>query len=227
MRIVFKIGGSIICPDGAPDIAYVRKLSKFLINLKRKNKIIVVVGGGKMTKDYIRSTRALKPSESLLDAMGILGARMNAMVVIASLGRHAYDKVVRNREDLEHGISTGKIVVMGGTVPGQTTNAVAVAAAQLSRSDVLIIGTNVKGIYDKDPKKFRNAKMIPKMKTKQLYELVRVKKHVAGPMTVMDPVAARLLERSKIRTVLLDGRNIANLKKAIERKNFVGTVIEQ
>lgn len=226
MRIVFKIGGSIICPDGVPDIAYVRKLSKFLINLKRKNKIIVVVGGGKMAKDYIRSARALKPTENLLDIMGILGARMNAMVVIASLGKHAFGKVVRNREDLDHGISTGKIVVLGGTTPGQTTNAVAAAAAQFSRSDMLVIGTNVKGIYDRDPNKFKNAKMLKKITPKDLHKMVNVKKHLAGPLTVMDPVAARLLERSKIKTILLDGRNIPNMKKAIERKNFVGTLIE-
>jgi uridylate kinase len=56
--------------------------------------------------------------------------------------------------------------------------------------------------------------------------MVKVKKHIAGPLTVMDPVAARLLERSKIKAVLLDGRNLANMKKAITRKHFVGTLIE-
>jgi uridylate kinase len=226
MRIVFKIGGSLICPRGIPDVAFVKRLSKFLLEVKRKNKIVIIVGGGKMAKDYIRSTRALKPSESLLDSMGILGSRMNAMVIMAALGKQAYPKVVKNREELEHGISTGKIVVLGGTVPGQTTNAVAVAAAQFFKSDMLVIGTNVKGIYTKDPKKYRNAKMIPKIKSKDLYQMVKVKKHMAGPLTVMDPVAARLLERSKIKAILLDGRNLANIKKAITRKNFVGTTIE-
>ncbi len=226
MRIVFKIGGSIICPKGVPDLAYIKRLSRFLLELKRKNRIIIVVGGGKMAKDYIRSARTLKPSENLLDSMGILGSRMNAMVIMASLGRQAYPKVVKNREELEHGISTGKIVVLGGTVPGQTTSAVAVAAAQFFRSDMLVIGTNVKGIFTKDPKTHRNARMLPRIKSKDLYNMVMVRKHMAGPMTVMDPVAARLLERSKIKAVLLDGRNLANMKKAIMRRNFVGTIIE-
>jgi len=226
MRIVFKIGGSVICPKGVPDVAYVKKLSKFLMNLKRKNRIIIVVGGGKMTKDYIRSTRKLKPPENLLDSMGILGSRMNAMVVIASLGKQAYPKVVKNREELEHGVSSGKIVVLGGTIPGQTTNAVAVAAAQFFKSDMLVIGTNVKGIYTKDPKRYKNAKMITQITAKDLYQMVKVKKHTAGPLTVMDPVAAKLLERSKIKAILLDGRSLANIKRAITRKNFVGTLIE-
>jgi uridylate kinase len=225
MRIVFDIGGSVICPKGVPDINYVRRLSKFLISMKKKNAIIVVTGGGRMTKEYIRATRKLGPSEPLLDRIGILGTRMNAMVLVAGLGKHAYPKVVEHKEDLEHGISSKKIVVLGGTIPGQTTDAVAVAAAQFFRADMLVIGTNVKGVYDKDPKKYRNAKMISKITPKQIYSMVKVKKHMAGPLTVMDQIAARLLERTKTRTVFLDGRNLKNIKSALEGKKFVGTLI--
>jgi uridylate kinase len=226
MRIVLDVGGSIICPDGSPDINYLKKLSKFLVLLKKKHGLIVVAGGGKMTKNYIRSARLLKPGENLLDRIGILGTRMNALVLVAALGKHAYGSVAKNKEELEHGISSGRIVVMGGTVPGQTTDAVAVAAAQIFRADLIIIGTNVKGVFDKDPNKFRNAKMLRKISPNDLRRMVKVKKHTAGPLTVMDPVAAKLLERSKIRTVLLDGRDIPNMKKAIGRANFTGTIIE-
>jgi uridylate kinase len=226
MRIVFDIGGSIICPDGVPDINFIRKVSGFLVSMKKKHRIIVVTGGGKMTKNYIRSARSLKPSENLLDRIGILGTRMNALVVMAALGKHAYDKVVKNKEELEHGIASGKIVILGGTVPGQTTDAVAAAAAQIFKADLILIGTNVKGVFDKDPNKYKNAKMIKKISPKDLHKMVDVKKHLAGPLTVMDPVAARILERSKIKTVLLDGRNIPNMKKAIDKKDFVGTIIE-
>ena len=226
MRIVFDIGGSIICPDGSPDINFVKKLSNFLINMKKKHRIIVVTGGGKVAKSYIKSTRLFKPSETLLDNIGILGTRMNALVLMAALGKHAHGKIVRNKEELEHGISSGKIVIMGGTVPGQTTDAVSVAAAQLFRADMIIIGTNVKGVYDKDPNKHKNAKMLKKISPKDLHCMVNVKKHTAGPLTVMDSVAARLLERSKIMALVLDGRNILNMKKAVERKKFAGTIIE-
>jgi len=226
MRIVFKIGGSIICPNGVPDTGYVKRLSRFMINFKKKNEIIVVTGGGKMTKDYIRTTRTLKPAETLLDRMGILGARMNALVVIAALGKHAYPRVVENREELEHGISSGRIVVLGGTVPGQTTNAVAVAAAQFFRADMLIIGTDVKGVYDKNPKKYRNAKMLDKISPKEIYNTMKIKKHKAGPMIVMDQIAAKLLDHAKIKTIFLNGRNLENMKKAIDGKKFIGTVIE-
>jgi len=226
MRIVLDIGGSILCPDGVPDIRFIKKVSQFLLRLKKRHSILVVTGGGKMTKNYIRAARELKPSEALLDRIGILGTRMNALVLMAALGHHAYGSVVKSREELEHGLSSGKIVILGGTVPGQTTDAVAVAAAQIFSADLIVIGTNVKGVYDKDPNRFKNAKMLRKISPRELHAMVKVKKHVAGPLTVMDPVAAHLLERSKIRALVLDGRDIPNMKKAIERKTFAGTVIE-
>jgi uridylate kinase len=225
MRIVFGIGGSIICPKGLPDINYLKKLSSFLVKLRKKHEIIIVIGGGKMTKDYIRTTRKLKPSEKLLDHMGILGTRMNALALVAALGKHAYPKIVENKEELEHGIASKKIVVLGGTVPGQTTDAVAVAAAKFFRADLLIMGANVRGVYDKDPHKYKNAKMLPATSPKEVYRMVRVNKHMAGPIGVMDRVAAKLLVDTKIKTIFLDGRKLDNMKNALQGKKFTGTVI--
>jgi uridylate kinase len=226
MRIVFDIGGSILCPKGTPDLNYVKKLSKFIIDLKRnRHRIIVVTGGGRIAKSYIEAARTFRPDEDTLDFIGILGTRMNAMVLISALGKHAYNRLVKNKERLEEAIKSGKVIVMGGTVLRQTTDAVSVAAAEFFNADLIIIGTDVKGIYDKDPDKHRNAKMLRNMTAKELHEMVKVKKHRAGPLTIMDPLAARILEHTKIRTIVLDGRNFSNMKKAIKGKKFVGTVI--
>ena len=226
MRIVLDIGGSVLCPEGIPDVNYIKKLSKFVIDLKRKkHRIIIVTGGGKIAKGYIKATRVFKPKEDLLDFIGILGTRMNAMVLIAALGKHAYDRVVRSKDGLEHGIKSGKIVVMGGTVARQTTDAVSIAAAKIFNADLILIGTDVKGIYDKDPNKHRNAKMLKSISAKKLYEVVKVKKHRAGPLTIMDPVAAKLLDYTKIKIIVLDGKDFSNMKKAIYGKKFAGTVI--
>ncbi|MCK5023375.1 MAG: UMP kinase [Candidatus Aenigmarchaeota archaeon] len=227
MRIVFDMGGSIICPEGTPDINFVKKFSKFLIGLKKKRHgIIIVTGGGRVAKNYIKAAREFKPDEDILDSIGILGTRMNANVIISALGKHAYRNVAETREDLEHGINSGKIVVMGGTVPGQTTDAVSVAAAQFFSAKMIIIGTDVKGIYDKDPDKYKNAKLLKKISAKKLFKMVNVKKHTAGPLTIMDPVAAKLLCKNKIKTVVLNGRDLANIQKAIKNERFVGSVIE-
>ena len=226
MRIVFDVGGSVLCPEGVPDTGYVKRLVKFLVSLKReKHKIIIVTGGGRAVKNYINSARAFKPPEELLDYMGILGTRINALFMISALGTHAYRKIVKNREGLEHGIDSGKIVVMGGTVPGQTTDAVSMAAATLLGADLILIMTDVKGIYNKDPDKYKNVKMIKKVTPKELHKMLKVKKHRAGLLTVIDPVAVEMIEKVKIKTIVLNGENLENVKKAIEGKKFVGTLI--
>jgi len=226
MRIVFNIGGSVLCPKGFPDMNYVKNISKFIIGLKkRKHKVLIVTGGGGVARKYIELARLFKPPEDFLDWIGILGTRMNAMVMIASLGDHAYPKVVKNKEDLEHAINSGKIVVMGGTVPKQTTDAVTVAVAELFKADLIVMGTDVDGVYDRDPDKHRHAKLIKRAKVKDLKKIVKTKKHQAKPVAVIDSVAVKLLGRSKIKIIVLNGKKIENLRKAIEGKKFIGTTI--
>ncbi len=227
MRIVFDIGGSVLCPEGTPDLNYMKKFSKFIIDLKRKkHRIIVVTGGGMVAKSYIEAARTFKPDEDTLDFIGILGTRMNAMILISALGKHAYNRLVKNKERLEEAIKSGKVIVMGGTVLRQTTDAVSVAAGEFFKADLIIIGTDVKGIYNKDPDKHKGAKMLKKISAKELHKMVKVKKHRAGPITIMDPVAAKLLEHIRIKTIVLNGKDFKNIKNAINRKKFVGTLIE-
>lgn len=226
MRVALKIGGSVLCPNGFPDMEYVRKFSKFLVELERKrNKIIVVTGGGGIARKYIESARVFTPSEDFLDRIGILGTRMNAMVLIASLGGRAYPRVVKNKDDLEHALGSNKIVVMGGTIPKQTTDAVTVAVAELLNADMIIIGTDVDGIYERDPKKYRGAKMFKNLSISDLKKIIKTKKYRAKPVAVIDPLAVKLLERSKIKTIVLNGRKIDNIRKAIEGGKFRGTTI--
>jgi uridylate kinase len=226
MRIVFNIGGSVLCPEGFPDTECVKKLSKFIIGLRRnKHKILVVTGGGGVARKYIELARTFKPSEDFLDMLGILGTRMNAMVLIASLGDHAYKKVVKNREDLEHAVSSNKIIVMGGTIPKQTTDAVTVAVAELFRADLIVMGSDVDGIYDRDPDKYKGAKLLKKVKLNDLKKIVKAKRHRAKPVAIIEPVAVKLLKRSGIKTIVLNGKKFENIRKAIEGRSFRGTLI--
>ena len=48
----------------------------------------------------------------------------------------------------------------------------------------------------------------------------------AGPNIVFDPLAARIIKRARIETLICDGRNLSNLMAAIEGQEFNGTIIE-
>ena len=226
MKIVFDLGGSVINPKGFPDTSLVKKFSRLVLGLyKKKHQIVIVTGGGGLAKKYIGLAEPFNPPREFLDNIGIRATRMNAMLLIASLGSSVYERPVQNIEDFEHAISSKKIVVMGGTVPRQTTDAVAVAAAEFMGADLIIIATDVKGVYDKDPNKFKGAKLYEKMKSQQMLKLMKKGEFKAGWSPVIDPVAAHLLVRAKIKTIVLDGRNLKNMGSAIGGKKFTGTTI--
>jgi uridylate kinase len=68
--------------------------------------------------------------------------------------------------------------------------------------------------------------MIPRMSHRELVSLVSLTPSGAGPNNVFDAVGARVLERSKIVMSIVDGRDLANLRDAIEGKAFSGTLVQ-
>ena len=102
---------------------------------------------------------------------------------------------------------SGKIVVMGGITPGQTTDAVAAVLAERVGASVFINVTSVDGIYSADPKKDKKANHFDTLTPKQLLAIVGGTALSAGSNKVLDIVAARVVERSHIPLVVLDGRD--------------------
>ena len=122
---------------------------------------------------------------------------------------------------------SGKIVVMGGITPGQTTDAVAAVLAERVQADVFINVTSVDGIYSADPKRVKNATRYETLTPKQLLEIVGKISLTAGSNNVLDVVAARIVERSHIPLVVLDGTTPKNLSRAILSGKFTGTIVSE
>jgi uridylate kinase len=59
----------------------------------------------------------------------------------------------------------------------------------------------------------------------ELIKIVDRSEHEAGPNIVFDPLAAKIVKRSGIRTLICDGRNLPVLMSAIDNKDFTGTTI--
>jgi len=165
-------------------------------------------------------------SDDELHALGIEAARKNAAVLIIALGESAFPEVTRNEHGVRVAFDSGKIVVAGGFRPGQTTDAVTLQCAEAIGADLVVIGTDVKGVYDKDPKKHKNAKFISMMPASELLELVETESVEPGAKTIVDPVAVRIIEKTGIKTVVVNIRNTENLENSIEGRDFEGTVIE-
>ncbi len=68
--------------------------------------------------------------------------------------------------------------------------------------------------------------MFESLKHSQLLKVVREADFKPGESSVIDPVAAHLMDHAKIKTIVLDGRNIKNMKNAVDEKPFIGTTIQ-
>jgi uridylate kinase len=221
MKIVITIGGSIIIKDH--DYKRFMDYAEVLRDLTEDNEVFVVVGGGKTARDYIGIARALGVSEAMCDDVGIEVTRLNAKLLIAALGDHAHPSVPHNfREALQLACSN-KIVVMGGTEPAHSTDAVGSILAEFIGAELLINATSVDGLYDKDPNKFTDAKMFTEVKPSKMMELMSNNDIKAGTYEFFDMTAIQIIKRSCIKTIILNGEKADNIKLGIDGK--IGTTI--
>lgn len=225
MRVTLCFGGSILAPEEL-DVDCIRAIAQMLRALKsQKHEVLVVTGGGRPSRKYIEAARKLKASSTYCDIMGIDVTRLNARLLIAALGDLAEREPLATFEAAIRVTLKGKVPVMGGVMPGQTTDAVAAMLASSSKSELLVFFTDVGGVYMADPKLNPRAKKLEVMTVRELMRLVAVKKMKPGISMVIDPVGAKLIQRTGIRTLVLGRREIKRLPEILRGAKHSGTTI--
>lgn len=218
-------GGSILAPEEL-DVDCIRAVAQMLRALKsQKHEVLVVTGGGRPSRKYIEAARKLKASSTYCDIMGIDVTRLNARLMIAALGDLAEREPLATFEAAIRVTLKGKVPVMGGVTPGQTTDAVAAMLASSSKSELLVFFTDVGGVYTADPKLNPRAKKLEVITVRELMRLVAVKKMKPGISMVIDPVGAKLIQRTGIRTLVLGRRDIKRLPEILRGAKHSGTTI--
>ena len=221
--IVISLGGSVLVPDiGDNNIEQYRDI---LRSLKDTCNIYIVVGGGGEARRYIGAARALNIDEGTADEIGILVTRLNARLLMLALGRESYPDIPESYNNALIAGESGKIVVMGGVTPAQTTDAVAAVLAERAGADLLINATAVDGIYTADPRKDTSATKIPTLTPDELIEIVQTGRMDAGSNNVIDLVAAKVIQRSRIPMVVLDGRDPDGLLALIQKGVNTGSLV--
>jgi uridylate kinase len=223
--LVISLGGSVLVPNLSEN--RILEYAAVLRQISEKHRVFVVVGGGGEARKYIDAMRSLGVDEGTCDEIGIMVTRLNATLLIAALGDSAYPGIAEDQTTaLEYGVS-GRIVVMGGVTPAQTTDAVAAVLAERSKADVLVNLTSVDGIYSADPKSDASATRYTHITPDRLAEIVGGNRLNAGSNTVMDAIAVKIIQRSGIPLVVLDGRKPKNLPDAIIFGKFNGTIVSR
>ncbi len=224
MRIVLRIGGSVIASPINP--ALIGKYADLLKELKMQgHEVAVIVGGGALARDFIKTSRELGLIESDQDEVAISVSRIYAQLFLLKLGDLGCRPIPCTVEDAVKCFGKGKIVVMGGLKPGMTTDTVAALIAERINADVLIKGTDQEGVYDKDPRNFSDASKLDHLSFEDLSRVLTEGKHKAGIHQVIDPEAVKVLKKRRVKVVVVNGSRPENVLKAASGER-VGTVIE-
>lgn len=222
-KVVVSVGGSVLIP-GNNDSEYIARLAEMLNSVKDRVQLAVVCGGGKTARYYATTGRELGGDTYALDIMGIGATRLNAQLLGLALGDMP-ERVSESAEDTAAASKPGRIVVMGGTEPGHTTDAVATMVARAMKADRVVNATAVDAVYTADPRTDPNAEKIPTMTIERLGEIV-YKEHDASKSSVFDPLGVEIARECRIDISMVDGRNLEQLRRAILGEPFEGTFVD-
>jgi len=105
--------------------------------------------------------------------------------------------------------------VMGGTIPGHTTDAVAALLAEMAEADLLVYATSVPGVFSADPNADDGAERYDELSAGKLVDVIASIETAAGSNAPVDLLAAKIIERSGLRAVVLDGSEPSRIADAV------------
>lgn len=216
MKVVISLGGSVLSPENA---SYIPEVAELIRRVSQEHDLYIVVGGGKTARRYIAAARVFCTDEQYLDTIGIAATRLNALLINAF-----FKKPIP--ETIEAAAAMQPPVIMGGTVPGHSTDAVAAMLARKVKADRLVIATDVDGIYDKDPKQYPAARKLDSIHIQELRAMAGGTWEKAGTNAVIDGIACRIIDEERISTCVVNGKDVKMLENAIYGEKFNGTVVE-
>lgn len=225
MRIVLKIGHALF-KGHSIDLEKIRGTADAILRLHNAgHRLIVVVGGGEPSRSYIKAARSLGADHATCDQVGIMVTRINALLLSIAFGEASSRNIISSFEELEKQLDTArdKILVAGGFTPAQSTDAVAALIAERLKTDLLIKTTDVDGVYNADPKKNPDAKLLKEVSVRRLRKILG-RESTPGGYKLLDQVCLSVLERSRIPIVIVNGSDPENIIRAASGEK-VGTRI--
>ncbi len=224
MKVVVSIGGSVLVPEPGAD--RVQSHAAVVEDLVSEGcRVGCVVGGGGVAREYIGAARTLGANEIELDQLGIDVTRLNARLLIAALGEESVTAPALDYEDAGSALRQGNICVMGGVAPAQTTDAVGAALAEYVDADLLVFATSVPGVYSDDPKEVERATKYEQLTASELVDVIADLEMTAGASSPVDLLAAKIIQRSGMRTIVLDGTDPKRIGRAVRSGDHEGTDI--
>lgn len=230
-RIVLKLSGESLMgssKSGNIDPARLEQYCEEIKSVRSQGvELAIVIGGGNIFRGG--QAEALGIDRVQGDYMGMLATVINAMALQSALERHGiYTRLMSGikmeqvcepfirRRAIRH-LEKGRLVIFGAGIgnPYFTTDSTASLRAVELQADVVLKGTRVDGVYDKDPEKFKDAVKYTKLSFQEAYE---------KNLNIMDMTAFTLCMENNLPIIVFDMNEKGNLLK-IANGETAGTLI--
>lgn len=220
-RVLLKLSGEAFAGDQnfGIDPDAVKRLAEDILETRQVGiDVAVVVGGGNIIRGGRASSKGVDRASA--DYMGMLGTVINALALQDALEKLGADTRVQTaitmsavaepfirRRAIRH-MEKGRIVILaaGTGMPYFTTDTAAVQRALEIHAEAVLKGTNVDGVYDKDPRKCPDA-----VKFEQLDFMDAISKGLG----IMDLTAFSLCKEYDLPIVVFNINTPGNLKRVV------------
>lgn len=228
-RVLLKISGEALASGFGFDYDKLHDIAAQVVAVWEKGiQVVIVVGAGNIWR--YRDTTESGIERTASDAMGMLATIMNAVALqsaIEKLGAQTRVCSAINvpqlaepylRRRAERHLEKKRIVICAGGTgnPFFTTDSAAALRALELSCDVILKASNVDGIYDKDPNKFKNAKK---------YDTLSFQEAIEKNLKVLDQSAFSLCREQNLPIVVFNFATSGALLDAATGKK-IGTLVK-
>ena len=231
-RVLLKISGEMLA-GSQPFGIQAEAIGRFAEEIKEVRdlgvEIAVVIGGGNIFRGLAGASRGMDRSHA--DYMGMLATVINALAlqdalerrgcftrVMTAIQMHQVAEPYIRRRAIRH-MEKGRLVIFGagtGNPYFSTDTGAALRAAEI-HADIILKGTKVDGVYNRDPMQHEDATR---------YEQLTYQKVLQDGLKVMDATATSLCMDNNIPIVVFNLNVPGNIRRVVCGES-IGTVITQ
>ena len=231
-RILLKLSGEVLAgeQDFGIDPTKATQLANEIKSIHEMGvDIILIIGGGNIFRGLQAASKGMDRVTG--DYLGMLATIMNAISLQDALEKtdvetrtlsaitvsQISEPYIRRRA-LRH-LDKGRVVIVAGGTgnPYFTTDTAAALRATELKAQVLLKGTKVDGVFDKDPVVYSDAVR---------YNNVSFTEVLGKNLRVMDLTAITLCKENALPICVFNINNKGDLKRVVEGKNIGTTIIE-
>ena len=222
---IISLGGSLIAP-GEVDTRFVAGFCAMLreqVDAYPERRFVVVCGGGDPARRYQAAYRsvAAHPTETAEDWVGIAATRLNGELIKRIFGELAPHEVVTDPTTVTG--MEARVLVAAGWKPGFSHDYDAAIIAERLAAAHIVKLSSVGRIHSADPRIDPLASAYDHLSWSALRDLTG-DRWSPGHHAPFDPIATAHCAARRV-TLVVAGRDLANLRRIIDGEPFSGTTV--